>query len=56
MPVMDDAFVDVVSQRYIHLFETVTGQQFIPAPEELSHPDKMKDMIEAELQKFATTL
>ena len=33
MPVMDDAFVDMVSKRYIHLYEKMTGMDFIPANE-----------------------
>lgn len=28
VPVMDDAFVDLVSERYIELFESITGQKF----------------------------
>lgn len=31
-PVMDDAFVDRVSNRYIELYEQVTGENFEPAP------------------------
>ncbi len=30
MPTMDHAFVKVVSDRYIELYETVTGKEFIP--------------------------
>lgn len=29
MPVMDDDFVEVVSKRYIHLYEQMTGRQFV---------------------------
>lgn len=32
MPEMDDAFVQSVSERYIELYEKVTGQAFVPAP------------------------
>lgn len=28
IPVMDDAFVDLVSERYIELYESITGQKF----------------------------
>lgn len=31
MPVMPDEFVDLVSERYIELYETVTGKQFVKA-------------------------
>lgn len=31
-PIMDDAFVDKVSRRYIELYERVTGENFYPAP------------------------
>lgn len=30
MPVMDDAFVDVISKRYINLYEMMTGRAFVP--------------------------
>ena len=32
VPTMDDAFVQSVSDRYIELFERITGQRFQPAP------------------------
>lgn len=31
VPVMDDAFVKSVSDRYIELYERITGQRFVPA-------------------------
>jgi len=31
VPYMDDAFVQTVSERYIELFEKITGQRFVPA-------------------------
>ncbi|MBL0035690.1 MAG: phosphoribosylaminoimidazolesuccinocarboxamide synthase [Flavobacteriales bacterium] len=31
VPHMDDAFVQTVSERYIELFEKITGQTFVPA-------------------------
>ncbi len=33
VPAMTDAWVSQISGRYIELFETVTGQSFVPAPE-----------------------
>lgn len=34
MPEMPDAFVDVVSQRYIDLYERLTGKRFqVPSPQ-----------------------
>lgn len=35
MPVMDDAFVQSVSERYIHLYEKMTGKAFEKAPDDL---------------------
>ena len=32
MPEMPDAFVDLVTQRYTELYETITGKTFEPAP------------------------
>ena len=32
MPHMDDAFVDSVTERYIELYETITGKPFVKAP------------------------
>lgn len=34
VPAMDDVFVEQISQRYIELFEKVTGQHFQPATDE----------------------
>ncbi len=36
MPVMPDEFVETVSQRYIQLYETVTGKSFVPSYNDLS--------------------
>ena len=33
VPEMTDEFVDSVSKRYIELYEHITGEQFVPAPE-----------------------
>ena len=30
MPIMPDLFVEQISQRYIQLYEQVTGQTFVP--------------------------
>ena len=32
MPHMDDAFVDSITDRYIELYDTVTGKPFVKAP------------------------
>jgi phosphoribosylaminoimidazole-succinocarboxamide synthase len=32
VPTMDDAFVHSVTDRYVELFERITGQAFHPAP------------------------
>ncbi len=34
MPVMDDEIVTRISERYIHLYETMTGQTFVGAPDD----------------------
>lgn len=36
MPVMPNDFVEIVSQRYIQLYETVTGKAFVPSYNDLS--------------------
>ena len=32
VPVMDDAFVRSVTERYTELYERITGLRFVPAP------------------------
>lgn len=32
IPAMDDAFVQSVTERYVELYERITGQTFVPAP------------------------
>ena len=32
VPVMDDSFVQSVTDRYVELFERITGERFVPAP------------------------
>src|SRR4029078_4116437 len=36
MPMMDDEFVETVSNRYIHLYELMTGQKFERGDDNLS--------------------
>ncbi len=47
MPVMDDAIVNEVSQRYIELYEKITGLKFTPAPS-----DNLEKNIEQSVLKF----
>ncbi|HMH31215.1 MAG TPA: phosphoribosylaminoimidazolesuccinocarboxamide synthase, partial [Methylomirabilota bacterium] len=47
LPVMTDKFVQQVSERYIELFEQVSGQKFKPAAN-----DKIKDRIEANITTY----
>ncbi|NNM95857.1 MAG: phosphoribosylaminoimidazolesuccinocarboxamide synthase, partial [Bacteroidia bacterium] len=47
MPVMDDAIVNEVSQRYIELYEKITGLKFAPAPSE-----NLEKNIEQSVLKF----
>ena len=34
LPEIDDKFTNIVSERYIELYETITGKKFIPAKTE----------------------
>lgn len=45
MPVMDDEFVEMVSKRYIQLYEKMTGKIFQPATEEELKKDNMQSVI-----------
>lgn len=45
MPEMDDAFVDMVSKRYIQLYETMTGKNFEPVAEAELTKEKMEAVI-----------
>jgi len=47
MPVMDDDFVEVVSKRYIHLYEQMTGKTFTKAPDD---PELIERAIEKSLR------
>lgn len=47
MPVMDDAFVEVVSKRYIHLYEQMTGKSFEEATDT---PEVIEQAIEKTLR------
>lgn len=47
MPHMPDDFVELVSNRYIDLYERLTGSSFIPAPQ-----DNIKDRIESNVLQY----
>ncbi len=47
IPTMDEAFVDSVTDRYIELFENITGDQF-----EKSDIDKIQSRIEGNVTEF----
>lgn len=47
MPVMDDEFVEIVSKRYIALYERMTGNKFEPVAEK----DLEKEVMENEISK-----
>lgn len=47
VPVMDDAFVQSVTDRYTELYERITGQRLIPAP-----TDDMNGRIQTALEKY----
>ncbi len=51
IPVMDEAFVNSVSERYIELFENITGDRFIK-----SDTSKMMDRIEKNVTEFLHSL
>jgi phosphoribosylaminoimidazole-succinocarboxamide synthase len=40
MPAMDDEFVETISQRYIHLYELMTGKKFEQAPDDAETIEK----------------
>lgn len=48
MPEMDDAFVDLVSNRYIQLYEQMTGKDFEKAPDD---PETVIQAIEKSLRR-----
>lgn len=48
MPVMDDAFVELVSNRYIHLYEQMTGKEFEKVSDD---PQDIAQAIEIYLRK-----
>ncbi len=50
MPHMPDDFVQLVSNRYIELYERLTGQEFIPAPQ-----GDTLERIEANVLKYLST-
>ena len=51
IPEMDEAFVDSVSERYIELFENITGDKFIK-----SDLTNIQDRIEKNIQTFLKNL
>ena len=52
MPVMDDDFVKVVSQRYIHLYEKMTGRKFEAVSEDKLEPGEMQNVISEALENI----
>ena len=44
MPVMDDEIVQQISERYIHLYEKMTGKDFEKSPDD---EDSIRRAIEA---------
>lgn len=48
MPVMDDEIVTAISERYIHLYETMTGRTFEKSPDD---PEYIQNRIEEELMR-----
>jgi phosphoribosylaminoimidazole-succinocarboxamide synthase len=51
IPAMDEAFVDSVSERYIELYENITGDQFVKS--DLSN---LQERIEINIQAFLKTI
>jgi phosphoribosylaminoimidazole-succinocarboxamide synthase len=47
VPFMDDAFVDLVSERYIELYESITGQKF-----ERADASNVIERVEKNIQRF----
>ncbi len=48
IPEMDDAFVEQVSERYIELYEKITGEKFVKDPD----ADKIDERIEENINLF----
>ncbi len=51
MPEMPDAFVNEVSDRYIELYETITGEDFVKG-----NNVKIQERIEANINNFLSTI
>jgi phosphoribosylaminoimidazole-succinocarboxamide synthase len=51
MPEMPDAFVNEVSDRYIELYETITGEDFVKV-----NTSKIQERIEANINNFLSTI
>ncbi len=49
MPVMDDAIVNTISDRYIHLYELMTGHSFQRADQD---PEIIKNLVQDSLNRF----
>ncbi len=49
VPEMDDAFVQSVSDRYIELYEKITGKEFIKSPDDEDITTRIKNNIEKSL-------
>ena len=47
LPNIDNAFTDRVSQRYVELYETITGKKFIPA-----HSGNIQNRVKDNILKF----
>lgn len=52
VPEMDDAFVDSVSERYIELYEQITGQQFVRAESESAILERVEKNVLKALEKL----
>jgi phosphoribosylaminoimidazole-succinocarboxamide synthase len=46
VPTMDDAFVQSVTDRYVELYERITGETFVPAPTEDINARVQKAVVE----------
>jgi phosphoribosylaminoimidazole-succinocarboxamide synthase len=51
MPFMPDEFVQVITDRYIELYERVTGKTFVPA-----NTDNITQRIEDNVKQYFATL
>nr|MBP6316434.1 phosphoribosylaminoimidazolesuccinocarboxamide synthase [Chitinophagaceae bacterium] len=49
IPEMSDTFIQEISERYIELFEKISGEKFIKEPVQ---PEEMESIINERLQSF----